>query len=483
MDSRTADIAPAAAIAAVVLSAAGCWFAYALHPVWWLAWIAPTPVFAYALRAGRVAAFAAAAVAYLIGGLSWWAFLHGRIQMPVPVILVALGVPALVFGVVALALRAFVRRGFVIAAPFAAASLWTTVAFVANAVSANGTAGHIGYSQMDFLPAIQIAALGGVHAIGFLLMLSAASIAVLFAPTPVARKLRAAAIGAGVVAVALGVGAWRLADTVAPTLKVAALAIDDPGPESVPKAASPQGTALVARYVEGIAAAARAGAKIVLVPENIVTIEDADAAAFDAAFGDAARTNGVDVVVGAGRSMSDAKYNRAWVYDAAGAAPREYTKRHLVPGLERQFTPGKGEPLVVDAATARWAVSICKDLDFPDYQRNYGLARAGLMVVPAWDFIDDAWLHNRMAVLRSVENGSAMLRTARQGLLTVNDDRGRVLASVASDSAPLAMLVADAPTTHRPTWYSRIGDAFSYAAAVLFVVLVVTLVIAGRRRV
>ncbi|HJU38335.1 MAG TPA: hypothetical protein VJ724_02090, partial [Tahibacter sp.] len=83
----------------------------------------------------------------------------------------------------------------------------------------------------------------------------------------------------------------------------------------------------------------------------------------------------------------------------------------------------------------------------------------------------DAWMHSRMAMLRGVENGYAMLRAARDGLLTVSDDRGRVLASVASASAPLAMLVAAAPTVHRPTWYARFGDAFSYAAIALLAAL------------
>jgi apolipoprotein N-acyltransferase len=482
MDSKPADAPLAFAFAAFAATAAGAYFAYALQPVWWLAWLAPIPVFAYALRAGRAMAFAVAALAFLAGAASWWPFLHGRLHVPAFALVAAFAVPSLLFGVAALVLRAFARRGFVAAAPFAVACLWTAVSFVAASTSVDGTAGNLAYSQMDFLPAIQIAAFGGIHAIGFLVMLFAASVAVAFAPVAANARLRASATGVAVVALALAAGGWRLADTVAPTLKVAALAIDDPGAELVPKAGSPAGQALVSRYVDGVGAAANAGAKLVLIPENIATVDDAAAPAFETAFRDAAHANAVDVVVGAGRGATGPERNVAYVFRAGGDKPERYTKTHLVPGFEKHFAPGDGTPLVVDDPAARWAVSICKDLDFPQYQRKYGLARAGLLVVPAWDFVDDAWMHNRMAVLRGVENGYAMLRTARDGLLTVSDDRGRVLASVESASAPLAMLVATAPVAHRPTWYARIGDVFSYAAIAVFVLLCALLALDARKR-
>ncbi len=54
------------------------------------------------------------------------------------------------------------------------------------------------------------------------------------------------------------------------------------------------------------------------------------------------------------------------------------------------------------------------------------------MYVPAWDFIKDDWLHSRMAILRGVENGYAIVRTARQGALTISDYRGKVLYEASS---------------------------------------------------
>lgn len=487
MDSNRADsktTAPLwAAFVAAALTAAAAWFSYTVQPVWWLAWVAPIPVFAYAVRAGRLAAFIVGAVGCFIGVMSWWPFLHDRLNAPAIAIVGAVVPAALAFGIACLVLRTFARRGFVAAAPFATAAFWTAFSWLGSVTSINGSGGNIGYSQMDFLPAIQIAALGGVHAIGFLLILFAASVAVLFAPVAEIVRRNAAVVGLGVVMLALLAGTWRVNDTVEPSLKVAALAIDDPGPKLVPKATTPEGEALLARYVDAVAATARQGAKIVLIPENVVTIEDGDEAAFETRFREAAKANAVDIVVGAGRYTAGPNWNLAYVFKADGGEAQKYTKRHLVPGFERQFTPGEGEPFVSDAASGRWGVSICKDLDFPEYQRTYGAAGVGLLVVPAWDFVQDAWLHNRTAVLRGVENGFAMLRTARNGLLTVTDDRGRVLASVASASAPVASLVANAPTTYRPTLYTRIGDTFSYVAMAAFLLLLAWLFVDGRKRV
>ena len=45
-------------------------------------------------------------------------------------------------------------------------------------------------------------------------------------------------------------------------------------------------------------------------------------------------------------------------------------------------------------------MEICKDMDFPLLSRQYGNDGAGLMLVPAYDFVTDGWLHGRMAILK-----------------------------------------------------------------------------------
>ena len=79
---------------------------------------------------------------------------------------------------------------------------------------------------------------------------------------------------------------------------------------------------------------------------------------------------------------------------------------------------------------------ICKDMDFTLLSRRYGEAGAGLMLVPAWDFnLDRSW-HGHIAIMRGVEDGFSIVRAAKNGYLTVSDNRGRILAQTRSDSLP-----------------------------------------------
>jgi apolipoprotein N-acyltransferase len=112
-------------------------------------------------------------------------------------------------------------------------------------------------------------------------------------------------------------------------------------------------------------------------------------------------------------------------------------------------------------------------MDFAQPSRGYGQDGIGLLLVPAWDFDDDAWLHDRMAVLRGVEGGFTIARAARDGLLTVSDDRGRVLAQRASGSAPYATLLADVPVHHTATLYGRLGDWFAWTTLALLAFLLI----------
>jgi len=111
-------------------------------------------------------------------------------------------------------------------------------------------------------------------------------------------------------------------------------------------------------------------------------------------------------------------------------------------------------------------------MDFPQLSRQYGNLGVGLLLVPAWDFNADGWLHGRMAILRGVESGFSIARSAKQGILTVSDDRGRVLAQrETTTGTPFVTLVADVPVRHSATLYNRFGDWFANLNFALFACL------------
>jgi apolipoprotein N-acyltransferase len=109
-------------------------------------------------------------------------------------------------------------------------------------------------------------------------------------------------------------------------------------------------------------------------------------------------------------------------------------------------------------------------MDFPGWVRQYERAGARILFVPAWDFGDDAWLHSRMAILRGVELGCAVVRCASEGLLSVSDYRGDVV-ETRSSGLPMSSLVAQILPGPGRTLYSIAGDWFAWVNIITVVII------------
>ncbi|HSU59578.1 MAG TPA: hypothetical protein VLI55_09720, partial [Bryobacteraceae bacterium] len=99
---------------------------------------------------------------------------------------------------------------------------------------------------------------------------------------------------------------------------------------------------------------------------------------------------------------------------------------------------------------------------FASLSRQYGKAGTALILTPAWDFVVDRAWHGHIAIMRGVESGFSIARSAKNGYLTVSDARGRILAETRSNSAPFATLVAEVPAVHHTTLYLLLGDWFAW---------------------
>lgn len=189
------------------------------------------------------------------------------------------------------------------------------------------------------------------------------------------------------------------------------------------------------------------------------------------AFAELARNRGIVLDVGIEyQGTKPRERNVAMVFPPTGDAPATYSKHHLIPGLEDRYAPGTGYRLL--DAPLPIGLAVCKDMDFHDVSRTYATLGAQLLLVPAWDFGVDGWLHSRMAIMRGVENGFAIARTARSGRLTLSDDRGRVVAEASSEKQD-AELVGDLPLHRDHILYARWGDWFAYVNLVLLGLLLV----------
>lgn len=459
-----------AAALAVASTAVLVWFGNGLEPWWPLLWFAPLPVMMFAARHSWRSAALVAFAAWLLGGLNFWHYLR-MLDLPVMLWFVLFGVQAVIFALAVLLFRSLLLRGAVWSALLAPPATWVTFEFVRNLFWAHGTGSALAYSQLKFLPFLQVASVAGPWGMSFLLLLFPSALAVAWQSRSTAPRqaARVFCVGVGIVALTLIFGTIRLTRQIpGPRVKVGLVASDEA--ENIDRAGD------IERLFRGYAGQAEKliaqGAQAVVLPEKIGVVTDSNISVTNRIFQSLADKTGAVIVVGVVRVSPPFKYNRALIY-SAGAAPRTYDKHHMLPPFENNLKPGTTLTIMPEHGET-WGVAICKDMDFTPLLRQYGEASAGLMLVPAWDFeIDRSW-HGHMAVMRGVEDGFSVVRAANQGYLTVSDNRGRILAETRSDSAPFATLLADVPTAHENTVYLLLGDWFGWlSVAMLACILVV----------
>jgi len=223
-------------------------------------------------------------------------------------------------------------------------------------------------------------------------------------------------------------------------------------------------------YVQEIAKLHDAHVALTVLPENISRVSPAWREEAQTKLADAATQARTTLVAGFNTYLDGAQRNVSWSFRPEAATPVTYVKRRLVPGVESAvFTPGLGPKVLPNGI----GLEICKDMDFQAMIRADEIAtRPIVLAVPAWDFDKDDWSHARVAIFRSVENGVPMARTARDGLLTLNDRYGRVLARARSVGG-FTVLLGDLPLDGRGggTPYDKLGDLFGWACLVLSVAL------------
>jgi apolipoprotein N-acyltransferase len=448
--------------AAVALSASMVWFGTGLEPLWPLLWLAPLPTLIIALDISFVATALLSASAWFLGSLNMWHYFHGVLHAPLTVLAGVFLGPAAVFATAVLLFRALVRRGRHGWALVAFPATWVSFEYLINISSIHGTAVSLAYSQLKFLPVLQLASVTGPWGISFLVLLSPAAVAMGLHLRRRNRShaLRIVGAASAVVVLVVALGASRLA--LPPSGKLVKVGlISSDVPENINMAEEGAETdRLLGEYAGQARALAARGAQIIVLPEKLGVLTAADTRHSDALFQAVADQSKSIVIAGLIEVAPPVAYNQARVY-LPDAAPLTYDKHHMLPPFESNLKPGTTLTML-RRSSATWGVEICKDMDFTPLSRKYGAAGVGLMLVPAWDFDLDRLWHGHIALMRGVESGFSIARAAKQGYLTVSDDRGRILAEARSDSSPYVTLMADVPEQHDTTLYQIAGDWFAW---------------------
>ena len=446
---------------AAVLSGIMFYLSQGYDHVWALVWLAPVPLLWLAYGNARTWQVVGASAIALLGGAGYILqspYLH---LIPPLVLTSALVVDVGLFCVAVGFARFVQRRASPLLTLFAFPACWTVFEFLIELHSPNGTYGSLAYSTMSAPVLIQGASLLGMYAVTFLICLFANILAMALR---LKRNAVAVGLGLAICAANLVFGIVRLAHPQPDVLRVAGI-VDETAVADAWRAKTVSADlAVTETYAREIRAAAREGARFVVTPEGGMASTPAGQGTIVAPLVAAARDTGVQIIAGFHSETPAADFALAIAPD--GRIQR-YDKRHPVPGLENDFTPGHVPGWLGDGR----AMEICKDMDFPDTIRSDAAKGVRLMGVPAGDMGIDGWQHGIMSVMRGVEGGFSIVRAAHDGLVFASDAQGRLVALKKDAPASLTMIVADLPPGSGPTLYTRIGNAFAWLCGIFVLAL------------
>lgn len=430
-------------------------FYFSLGPAndWPLAWLAPVPLLWLAFGdtpVWRLLAFSF--LAYLIGQ-SYVAQCY--VGAPLGSLITPMELRPILFPLCILLAHLLYRRASPLLVPVAFAASSGAMEFAAAHLSFHGSYGSIAYTQVSAPILVQSASLFGMYSITFVLSLFAAALALALRNRKAA--LSVVSLAAAVCGADLVFGAIRMAPHHTDTVRVAALGPIAPWEDSDSASTDRQSVATYATSLEDLA---EGGAQLLVTPEESMTAQLDGSAAVYAPLAAVAQHTGAEII--AGVLQREPAGDIAVAFTPDGHSLR-YAKRHRLLPFEARFPPGTSPGLLGSG----WAMAICKDMDFPDTIRKDAQSGLRLMAVPAWDSDVDGWIHGRMAILRGVENGFALIRAANHGLLTASDAQGRLIASAITRVGPTDWLVAVLPLGPGPTLYTRIGNVFPWALVAL----------------
>jgi len=345
--------------------------------------------------------------------------------------------------------------------------------------------GLLGYSQASQLPVIQIAELGGVYAVSFLIVAVNAALAGLLALGP--RRAWPGAAAATLLLVAtLAFGLHAIGRTSAGSAGSVEVAVIQPSIEQTIKWDPARHAQILDIYEQLTREAARTRPAVVLWPETATTIFLRGDPVLLERLRRLSEEVGTPILVGSidRRDRPREQFlNSAFLLTGQGITAK-YDKIHLVPfgeyvplagllgwvkGLAEfisEFGTGDTET-VFPLPGAPFGTVICYEVIFPELFRGFVVRGAAFMA----NITNDAWFgetsgpwqHLGTLPLRAVEHRVAIARAANTGVSAFVEPTGRI-----GPMRPLlerGILHRRIPLRDRTTLYTRLGDWLVYACA------------------
>ena len=466
---------------------------------WWLAWIGLAPlIFAVARTRKALTAFFLGVLwgTLFFYGTCWWLtypmihYGHVSAWLAYPLLLLPVVFVSLFPGLACAALARTILK-FGSAAVFAAPLIWVAFDWLRYVITGQ-VWNALGYSQAFHPFFIQPARWGGVYAISVLLVTVNAA----FAFALVRQTVLAACVSLGaVVLTALCLltafhqtePEWSSKDS--PETFVVAVQPNVPM-DGLDDAAM---RALLVRHLElsrdGLASLGpNVGDRLVVWPESPMNFSYARDTQLQNAIGSFARANHTSVLLNSLEPAPDnGGYNSAILVNEEGRIVAQYDKIRLMPfgeyvplprwlpgsgsvrSIVGEFTPGSSYTLMPLGAF-RVGVFICIEAAHPTIARSFTNTGADLLI----NISNDGYLgptpvmrqHLANVIFRAVENNRLVLRVTNNGISARVSPSG----SVQDPTQPFAPAVRTwtiGGKRYENTFYTRHGDVFVYACALI----------------
>jgi apolipoprotein N-acyltransferase len=446
--------------------------------MWPVAILAPLPILAAAPEMSDWFAARCAFVAYFLGNMALWP--AESFAMPLMKLAALHAAGAMLFALLVVlhceAARRWVGLLAALVYPILTTAAWHGIA----ALSSQGSWGAPGYWVSSFLPVMQVASVTGLAGVTFLMAWVPAGLAVAW----YRRRWRMqweiiAAVPLAVFVLISAIGAVRLIGKKAGAPITVGLAATNQmlaASDSIEVADAAPVLELYAPMVQKLAGQ---GAQVILLPEKIIGVRPKYEQEMISGLAQMAASNHVWLIAGLNELEPEPKRNLAIVISPAGDIVARYYKHHPIPGLEQGYEPGT-DLAIFDLPQGKAAVAISKDLDYPALGREIANAGARFLFVPAWDWPGSDQIRSRMAIVFGIESGLSVARSARLGLVTVSDSRGRLLQQESTFEKDPATIALAMPPGGGATFYARHGNWFADLMLLLAAAMIALLALSVR---
>jgi apolipoprotein N-acyltransferase len=357
----------------------------------------------------------------------------------------------------------------------------------------------LGNTMVTFLPIAQLSSLVGVYGLSLFVAALNTGFTVTALSTGRRRTITAAAT-IGVIAVVSIWGGLRLSSNALTSGQAITVGLIQGNIAQTDKWNPARAGMILDRYLQLTQQAVQRGAQFIIWPESATPFYFEEDPAGNV-IRQMVRSQGKPLLLGSDETEPGDpphSYNSAFMLDTGGATAAVYRKIHLVPFGE--YVPFQRllffvGPLVeaVSAFSAGTRVTmlpveghmvstaICYEVTYPALARE--AVRQGSEMLTT--ITNDAWYgessaayqHFEMAIMRAIEPGRYLVRSANTGISGIVDPYGRVL--IKTNLFETVAVVGEARFVQAKTVYATIGDLAVYLS-IAVVVLMLVLVFRGR---